>query len=719
MNVLRHQWRELITNKKLLISVIGVLFIPLIYSSIFLAAYWDPYGHVDQLPVAVVNSDKGATYEGKDLHIGDDLIKELKDNKKFDWHFTTKEKALRGLENEEYYMVVEIPGDFSKDASTVMNKHPKKLNLIYHTNAGRNYVGAQISDKAIEQLQHSVGSEISEQYAEVIFDNFGKIAKGLGEASSGAEKLNESLKDAKNGSKTLKDNLEKLAKSQITFNNKMGQFGTAFNTLNEKIHDLDSALGQFQEKSGQLYSGAKQLQEGMPQIVAGLSQLNEEAQTITKFEDAISSEKIAQLETALSNAEQAKKEISRISDDITKLESALKHQNSQVKQIIESSKILTDEQKAALSKQVDQKMDEVKLPELDRLKAQIPDMSKLPDLSGIKQKLNDLKQLPGSVNKLYKGSEKIQNGLDSLAKGQAAYNEKFAEARSGSSKIAEGSQTLTEKFGQLQDASGKLKDASSKLAEGAKTLDEGLGKITEGSSKLSSKLADAADQTGGIQAGEQNYNMFSDPVKVKGDKITEVSNYGTGLTPYILSLGLFVGALMITVVFDVKEPASRPETAFGWFFSKFSVLLPVGILQAVIACTVILFGIGLDVQSVWRFYLFSVIMSITCLAIIQFLAATMGNPGRFIAVILLVLQLGGSGGTFPLALVPRFFQIIHSALPMTYSIAGYRAIISSGDYAFMWEQAAILGGIAVAMMALTILYFWRLLRKEKIEEQPA
>lgn len=719
MNVLRHQWRELITNKKLLISVIGVLFIPLIYSSVFLAAYWDPYGHVDQLPVAVVNSDKGATYEGKDLHIGDDLIKELKKNKKFDWHFTTKEKALTGLENEEYYMVVEIPGDFSKDASTVMNKHPKKLNLIYHTNAGRNYVGAQISDKAIEQLQHSVGSEISEQYAEVIFDNFGKIAKGLGEASSGAEKLNESLKDAKSGSKKLKENLEKLAKSQITFNNGMGQFGTAFNTLNEKIHDLDSALGQFQEKGGQLYNGAYQLQQSMPQIVAGLGQLNEQAQMITKFEDAISSEKITQLETALSNAEQAKKEITRISDGITKLESALKNQNSQVKQIIESSNFLTDEQKAALAKQVDEKAGEIKLPELDRLKSQIPDISGLPDLSAIKQKLNDLKQLPGAVNKLYKGSEKIQNGLDSLAKGQAAYNEKFAEARSGSSKIAEGSQTLTEKFGQLQDASGKLKDASSKLSEGAKTLDEGLGKITEGSGELSNKLADAADQTGDIQAGEQNYNMFSDPVKVKGDKITQVSNYGTGLTPYILSLGLFVGALMITVVFDVKEPASRPESALGWFFSKFSVLLPVGILQAVIACTVILLGIGLDVQSVWRFYLFSIIMSITCLAIIQFLAATMGNPGRFIAVILLVLQLGGSGGTFPLALVPRFFQIIHSALPMTYSIAGYRAIISSGDYAYMWEQAAVLGGIAVIMMALTIVYFWRLLRKEKMEAQPA
>ncbi|KJD53970.1 hypothetical protein UZ38_29830, partial [Bacillus amyloliquefaciens] len=549
MNVFKNQWRELITNKKLLISVIGVLFIPLIYSSIFLAAYWDPYGNVDQLPVAVVNSDKGTTYEGKDLHIGDDLVKELKKNDKFDWHFTTKEKALRGLQNEEYYMVVEIPENFSKDASTVMDKHPKKLNLIYHTNAGRNYVGAQISDKAIEQLQHSVGSEITEQYAEVIFDNFGKIAKGLGEASEGAGKLDKGLKDAKEGSEKLKKNLEKLAKSQIQFNKDgMEKFGAAFNTLNDKIHELDSGLAQFLEKSGQLHSGAQQLQQGMPQIVAGLEQMNEKAQMISKLEEAISNEKIQQLETALSNAEKAKKEISQISKNIDELEAALKNQHSEVKQIIESSNMLTQEQKAALMKQVDEKMGTVKLPEFDKLKAQIPDVSELPDLSGLKQKLEELKRVPSDVNKLYKGSQKIQQGLDALTNGLGAYNEKFAEAKSGSSKIAEGSQTLVGKFGDLQSAADKLKDGSSKLAEGAKSLDEGLGKLSDGSGELFDKLSDAADQTGDIQAGDENYNMFSDPVDVKGDKIDPVSNYGTGLTPYILSLGLFVGALMITVV---------------------------------------------------------------------------------------------------------------------------------------------------------------------------
>ena len=296
-------------------------------------------------------------------------------------------------------------------------------------------------------------------------------------------------------------------------------------------------------------------------------------------------------------------------------------------------------------------MGTVKLPEFDKLKAPISDVSELPDLSGLKQKLEELKRVPSDVNKLYKGSQKIQQGLDALTNGLGAYNEKFAEAKSGSSKIAKG-QTLVGKFGDLQSAADKLKDGSSKLAEGAKSLDEGLGKLSDGSGELFDKLSDAADQTGDIQAGDENYNMFSDPVDVKGDKIDPVSNYGTGLTPYILSLGLFVGALMITVVFDVKEPAVRPESAFGWFIEQIQRAFCSGNSSSGDCMQIILWGIGLEVQSVWRFYLFSIIMSITCLAIIQFLAATMGNPGRFIAVILLVLQLGGSGGTFPLRTCP-------------------------------------------------------------------
>lgn len=245
MNTIRSQWKDIVTSKKLLIPIIAILFVPLIYSGVFLKAYWDPYGTVDQLPVVVVNQDKGATYEGEKLQIGDDLVKELKDNNNFDWHFSSDlDQSLKDLLNQKYYLVVEIPEDFSKNASTVLDKNPKKLDLKYHTNAGSNYVGATIGEKAIDKLKASVSKEVTEQYTKVIFDNFKDIAKGLSDASSGAKKIDDGTKDAKNGSAQLKDNLEKLKESTATISDKTAQLADGAAQVTSGIQSLDSSLGK-------------------------------------------------------------------------------------------------------------------------------------------------------------------------------------------------------------------------------------------------------------------------------------------------------------------------------------------------------------------------------------------------------------------------------------------------------------------------------------------
>ncbi|CAM5267146.1 hypothetical protein [Bacillus safensis FO-36b] [Bacillus safensis subsp. safensis] len=245
MNLIRNQWKDIVTSKKLLIPILAVLFIPLIYSGVFLKAYWDPYGTVDQLPVAVVNLDEGSHYDGKTLHVGDDLVKELKKNDNFKWNFVdSEEKAVKGLNNEDYYLVVEIPKDFSKNASTVLDKHPKKSNLKYYTNPGANYAASQIANNAIIKLKDSVSKEVTKNYAEVIFDNFKTIAKGLDQASDGAKKIDDGTKSAKDGSNKLKDNLAKLAEGTLTYSEGVHQFAGKMGELNTGIQSLDSGLGQ-------------------------------------------------------------------------------------------------------------------------------------------------------------------------------------------------------------------------------------------------------------------------------------------------------------------------------------------------------------------------------------------------------------------------------------------------------------------------------------------
>ncbi|GER68275.1 hypothetical protein BpJC7_26490 [Weizmannia acidilactici] len=199
--------------------------------------------------------------------------------------------------------------------------------------------------------------------------------------------------------------------------------------------------------------------------------------------------------------------------------------------------------------------------------------------------------------------------------------------------------------------------------------------------------------------------MMADPVSLNTTHYDRVPNYGTGFTPYFLSLGLFVGALILTIVYPLVESAGIPKNGFSWFFSKLNVLLMVSILQSVIADTIILAGVGIHVKNVPLFILFSILTSLTFMALIQFLVTYLQNPGRFLAIVILILQLTSSAGTFPLEVIPKFIQWFNPLRPMTYSVRGFKAVISSGDYCAMWQNAGILLIYIIAAELLTLLYF--------------
>jgi putative membrane protein len=215
-----------------------------------------------------------------------------------------------------------------------------------------------------------------------------------------------------------------------------------------------------------------------------------------------------------------------------------------------------------------------------------------------------------------------------------------------------------------------------------------------------------------VKANGDTYDMMAAPVDVKNEKINHVPNYGTGFAPYFLSLGLFVGALLISIVYPLKEPANRPSSGMGWFLGKFTVLTTVGIIQSLIAAGILLFGLGLEVESVPLFLLSTIITSLTFLALIQMLVTILGDPGRFVAIIILILQLTTSAGTFPLELIPRALQPISALLPMTYSVAVFKAVISSGDFGFMWQNLFILLGYFLVFIVLTSIFFMGLFKKQ-------
>src|SRR5699024_8096243 len=173
------------------IAVSAVLFIPILYAGMFLWAFWDPYENLDDIPVAVVNNDDGYEFEGEQLHLGDELVDKLKEDADFNFHFVNDEVGNEGLRHQDYYILIEIPNDFSKNSTTVMDDQPEKAQLIYRPNESYNFLASQMGETAMLQIEMALEEKITETYAETIFDSIGEVADGLTEASNATEELND------------------------------------------------------------------------------------------------------------------------------------------------------------------------------------------------------------------------------------------------------------------------------------------------------------------------------------------------------------------------------------------------------------------------------------------------------------------------------------------------------------------------------------------------
>src|SRR5699024_4350759 len=235
----------------------------------------------------------------------------------------------------------------------------------------------------------------------------------------------------------------------------------------------------------------------------------------------------------------------------------------------------------------------------------------------------------------------------------------------------------------------ELKQSADDLAQGSSDLATGTDDLKAGTEEFNEEMSKAAKEAGDVHATEETHNMMANPVEVETEKINEVPNYGTGFAPYFISLGLYVGALLLSIVYPLRAPTTTPTSGFNWFLRKTAGLGVIGLIQAILVASILLFGLGIEVQSVALFYMYAIFTSWTFIAIVQFLVTCFDDPGRFAAILILILQLTTSAGTFPLELIPKMLQPFNAILPMTYSVTGFKAVISSGNFNVMWQTSFI------------------------------
>ncbi|NHM30790.1 YhgE/Pip domain-containing protein [Neobacillus terrae] len=759
---IKSEFMRILRTRKLLIPIIGVMTIPVLYSGTYLWAFWNPYAHLDRMPVAIVNNDQGAVYNSKQLKIGDDLVKNLKKKETFNWEFVSASRAKKGLKDQDYYLEIEIPEDFSKNATTLQSDHPKKLNLIYTVNEGNNYLSSKIGDSAIEKIKEEVSGSVTKTYAESMFKSLKDVAEGLNKASNGAGELHKGITDAKDGAnrltegiktagngttnledgaktvnsgaKTLEQNLEVLAEKSVAFSKGVDSASSGSQQLQSGLQQFSTGLGQMKEANTKLLAGATQSEAGTKQLSDGLASA---AGSMPELQNG--SKSIAEGASGLSSsvgewkngADKTKAGADKVSNGLQDLLANVKEMEKGTLNPKEQAELkIVEENLSQLSDGSQQVAGGVgSLASNAELIKQGSD-----SLAAGANRLNQGQQkLEDGINLLSGGANKLTGGQEQLKQGLAQFGSKLDEAQQGFSQIENGSSSLTSGLGQLASGSALMQNGTNKLAQGSKQLTDGttslyrgqkelnsgmtslsngsnelsngMNKLSNGSKELSDQLGSGAKEAGEVKANKHVYDMFAKPVNVEDKKMNHVPTYGTGLAPYFLSLSLFVGALMLSVIFPMFDPASKPKSGFSWFMGKAGVILAVGIGQALLVDAIMLLGLGLEVKSVPYFIMLTIFTSWTFLAIVQFLVTVLDNPGRFLAVIILILQLTGSAGTYPIELSPKFLQDIMHYLPMTYSISGFRSVISTGDFGFMWDSIGHIAIFFALFLAATLTFF--------------
>ncbi|BCB02603.1 YhgE/Pip domain-containing protein [Bacillus sp. KH172YL63] len=634
-------------HKHRIIALAFLLLVPLIYSGLFLSGYWNPYGKLEQLPVAVVNEDQGAVMEGEPIQAGNAFVQELKTSGDLDFKFVSSSKAEEGLEKGTYYMIVTIPEDFSAKVSTLMEEDPQPARLLYKDNPGKNFVASQISASATEKMKNKLSDTITKSYADGVFDKFVELGKGLKTASDGASRLHEGLAEEKEGMTTLEDGISSLEAGSKNLLSGSDKLSTGAGTIEAGLQTLKSSTSQ-------LASGVNSLSEAGREIGVGAARLSGQADQLAVAENGVQ-----ELQS--------------------KMKSKAEELQGQLKEYVEAHPEAKDD------------------PAFARIQALSDNISASTAEIGSRQS-NIHKRTKG----IAAGQMEQSQGITGLADKLDGASEGAADLASGTSALSKGFADWQNGFSTLATGIVRLSNGSDELSAGASELSNGLNSLESGSDELAVKLSDASDKTSGIHPSDQLSTMFSNPVQLVKSNLSEVPNYGTGIAPYFLSLALYVGGIMAANILPLGRRDDLKVSGTTHFVNKFGLVFVIGFIQALIVNLVLLYGFHLEVVNIPLFFLSSVIVSFTFMAFIFMLITVFGFVGKFLAVTFLVLQLATCGGTFPRDLNSPILRVIGENLPMAHSLSSFQEVITLGDFTQLSHQLWILfaylsvaGGIAL------------------------
>lgn len=318
--MIKAEWKNIAKSTWLKIVLCAIMIIPMIYACVFLGSMWDPYGQTDQLPVAVVNNDKEVEYNDSTMDIGKQLSDKLAKNDSMDFNIVSSSKAQKGLKDGKYYMIITIPENFSKNATTLLDDDPQTMMLTYTTNPQTNYVATKMDESAMAKVKAEISSTVTKTYSKILFKNVKTLSKGFKTAAEGSQKLSDGVNTAKDGNATITENLNTLASSALVFNDGADSLVKGLSAYTEGVSTAKAGAQQLDNNSATLNNGAAQLKAGSSQLLSAVQAAEKQ------LGDGINAS-AGQLNTLTSSNKQIEESSKQLSAALTKIQGAIDSNN--------------------------------------------------------------------------------------------------------------------------------------------------------------------------------------------------------------------------------------------------------------------------------------------------------------------------------------------------------------------------------------------------------
>lgn len=672
-NIFSTDVRKTGTNWVALIILGGLLILPSLYAWLNIKAAWDPYSQVDEVPVGIVNEDVGAEVRGEDIHVGDELISTLKEDNSMNWQFDNREGAMKHIENGDYYAVIIIPEDFSEKLGTVTTGNPEKANVEYYVNEKVNAITPQMTNRGASTIVENVSSQFVSTVNGVIFDLFNQIGVQLENDLPDIERFEEYLFNVE---ESLPE-IEELLTSTLTdaenaadlINEAQGLIPRVEETTNDGLNTIGNTISFLDDAENRLNEMAPQIQEDLETIQQITQSTNDFLQDVQDSNiDVSNGNAIAeQVDTQINDGLER---LTTIEDALTQVQEQLDPEQPEYEQIQDSLDQIVSLRESLENVQTDSN-------EINTVLQNTED-----EVSTL---LNDLKERSQTVN------EQVD-----------AFVFEYTDTIEPTVR-----QTVDEAQGTLQEARGILVDIQSTIPEVESILASTDGNLQEGTDTINTvlsefpyvntKVNELADRVREIQDEadlqeiidllqndpEAEQSFFQEPVTLDETQVFPIANYGAGMTPFYTVLAIWVGGLLLisllsTEVHHVSEFTLRQE-----YFGKLMTFLLIGIIQTIIITFGDIFILGVEMAHPGWFIMFGLFISLIFITIIYTLVSVFGDVGKAMVIVFLVLQIAGSGGTYPAMLLPEFFQTINPFLPFTYAIDLLREAVGG----IIWSKA--------------------------------